>query len=493
MRAAALLAFLAVVTAGLAGCSVERPQVAVQGTDPDPPHPLRNSDFSWDPHFPDAGEPVVFTAHVRSSAADDELEQLIWDFGAVQYTDSRPTYTFDQEGAHDVSLRIRTAQAGTWTVERTVEVVGRSDGEPEPAPEPEPEPEGSPNGSTPDPQGNETEPASGDGFLCDGKTVDEPYRTHGEAETAAGDLVWAVLKTGFRFVAVLDADDGVLEYTVDGGAWQTAEPLVPDTTRVFILDGLPERKTLCFRVQGTDDVHAVETVNAMNAYDPDSGTYTINTLSLANELPAQARIEDGTARYGQILWDGTEGHVKSGRNIVLFQDPERHNSGWTTCYITLGILYPNLPPCNQTVDIIYTNDAFPGGAASTYIDAIQDPDRAIWMNWVWQGAAVSLDDTGAVLMHEMGHYAFGAMDLYDGDEACNDPALGLSIMGSDRSASEFDGPAFPCPDAGSIPEYVPSWTLIRERFPMVPAREAIDPGPSDDGGENFVHGFTIIG
>ncbi|HEX2022600.1 MAG TPA: hypothetical protein VHH36_07795, partial [Candidatus Thermoplasmatota archaeon] len=80
------------------------------------------------------------------------------------------------------------------------------------------------------------------------------------------------------------------------------------------------------------------------------------------------------------------------------------------------------------------------------------------------------------------HYAFGALDLYAAESDCWDPAWELSVMGLDLRASELDDETHRCPNEDDIPGYVPSWTLLRQRYPLVHDRSEPDAGPAGDGG-----------
>lgn len=315
--------------------------------------------------------------------------------------------------------------------------------------------------------------------------------TYGEGPSG---LVFAALKTGTRAVITWTTPEptvAYLEYSIDGGQWAIGgSDSTARTSHVFVLDGLPRNQTLCFTPQGLPP-QALSLRNAMFAHDGDA--YVLNLLVLANEQPTTSQLAAGLDSFAIGLNDATDGHVKAGRIIVLLGDLEAHNSGWTTCYVpmvfvSLAMGDPGIPSCHRAADVIFTADAAPQGAASTYKDAIWNPLASIWMNSYWQAGTVNLgDDVGMVLTHEMGHYAFGAMDLY-GDVAgtdgtdCFDAATGISVMGGDRAASEFDDEVNRCPNEEVIAGYVPTWTLLRERFPLVPDRAgSIAVGPTDAG------------
>lgn len=317
--------------------------------------------------------------------------------------------------------------------------------------------------------------------------------TYGEGPDG---LVFAALKTGFRAVVAWESVDPVrsrLSWSVDGGPERTMEEATARTAHAFVLDGLPVGRSLCFTA-GDGVPRALRLANAMNAHDGEA--YVLNLLVLANEPVETRALRAGLVDYAARLNDATDGEVRPGKIVVLLQDVEYHNSGWTSCFLASQVvtLLSASPSCRRVVDVIFTADAAPQGAASTYKDAIQQPDEAIWMNLYHQAGIVSTgDDVGAVLNHEMGHYAFGAMDLYgavtgtDGTD-CWSAATGISVMGGERGATEFDDEVNRCPNEAVLAGYVPTWTLLRERFPLVPDRGGvIDAGPAGPGAAYSLH------
>lgn len=319
--------------------------------------------------------------------------------------------------------------------------------------------------------------------------------TEGAGDAALPTLAYAALKTGHRAVVAWETSNAfaaTLTASVNGGPSATfTEPLARNQ-HVFILDGLPEGATFCFTPENGSP-HAMRLANAMNARI--GGVYTVNLLVLGNEQPDRAAVEGALDRFAETFWDATDGHVAAGRIITLFGDYERHNSGWTSCYLP-SILTGPTPFCQNVYDVLFTYDGSAGGAAQTYADAIRDPAQAIWMDQEFQAGLVTIpDDPGRVLMHEMGHYAFGAMDLYGAltgtDPDCWDAAKGLSVMGGNRAATEFDDEVNRCPNEAGIAGYVPTWTLLREDFPAIPERSVINAGPAGDGGRYARHSFVI--
>ena len=313
-------------------------------------------------------------------------------------------------------------------------------------------------------------------------------------------LVYAALKTGFRAVVAWETAEPVaatLTASLDGGEAQPFTEKVPRTQHVFVLDALPEGRSLCFTPQG-GSAHALRLANAMNAND--GAAYTVNLLVLGNEQPTRSAVENALDVFAESFWDATDGHVRAGRIVALFGDYERHNSGWVSCYLT-SIVTGDRPFCQNVYDVIFTYDLNPAAAAATYLDAIREPEPAIWMGQTTQAGLLDLDEPGRVLNHEMGHYTFGAMDLYgtlEGatvgtDPDCWDAAKGLSVMGGERDATEYDDEVNRCPNEAIIEGYVPTWTLLREDFPLVPDRAGvIDAGPAGDGGAYARRSIVVV-
>lgn len=317
---------------------------------------------------------------------------------------------------------------------------------------------------------------------------DPVTRTFGDG---ASGLVFAALKTGTRAVVAWTTparEAASLSWNVSGGATRVLVEATARTSHVFILDDLPRGESLCFSAPAIG-AHALSLRNAMYAHDGDA--YVINLLVLANEQPDVGDLETGLDGFAWRLRDATDGHVKAGRLVTLYGDLDHHNSGWATCYVANPPVDP--PACQRLVDVIFTADAFPAGAASTYLDGIQDADAAVWMNSYWQAGTVNLgDNVGAVLTHEMGHYAFGALDLYVGS-GCDVFEKSLSVMSSARNLTEFDDEVNRCPNEAEVTDYVPTWTLMRDRFPLVPDRAGlIDAGPTTPGDAYARPAFQLL-
>lgn len=490
--AVALVLALAAATAGCIQVQVGAPQPTATATSSSASHSTSSkpgalkADFTWSPQTPRVGQSVAFQPKA-DGLAGHKVDAWSWEFGDNGTSrDPSPSHVFRKAGESVVTLRLMTDDGRVAQAVHGVFVLNTGKA---PAPGP----------AAGNQTGNATEePAPVPGvFGCDGATVVEPNDTFGRDD---GGLAWAALKTGFRVAVVWATESATTEtlrYSVAGSATlaKTATESVPTSLHLFVLDGLPEGNYLCFTA-GSHPQHAVRLANAMKAFQPAGpgdahGTYVANYLVLNNEGGDLTEVTDGLARYADLLWDATDGWVRAGALLAVSGDYLHHNSGWASCYAT-GF---TSPLCNRLFDVIVTEDAFAEGAASTYRKGVTDPDVAIWMNTHWQAVPgpVSNDDFGAVLVHESGHYLFDMDDLYGDPVApdaqdCDVPELSMSIMGGGRDTTEYDDALHPCPHQPG--GYVPSWTLMRGQFPEVPERDAIDEGPSGNGGVAFVQAYV---
>lgn len=115
MRALSTIAIL--VALALAGCS--GPADPASADD----HPLRGSDFTWSPTFPELGDVVTFDAAPRSSIDGDELERITWSIEGSAADGWHPEYTFSAPGEHDVAMTVNSTEGGEYTVTKTVSVL----------------------------------------------------------------------------------------------------------------------------------------------------------------------------------------------------------------------------------------------------------------------------------------------------------------------------------------------------------------------------------
>ncbi len=332
-----------------------------------------------------------------------------------------------------------------------------------------------------------------------GGLADEASRTSGSGGASEPTLVWAALKTGNRAAIIWHTDQpsmAGLTYNVSGGNSSSTQDLTPRQLHLFVLDDLPVGHTLCFQTwddAGPGQPHALRLANAMNDYDPTQGAYTINLLALSNEEPGeqgQELIRESFPTFASILRDATDGHVQAGRIILIHGDPFNHHSGFLTCRAPTLFVERRTPTCNEIFDVVYGYGGMPHAEGSTSRDGIQGRDDAIYMNNRMWDKTLRSDPVGMgwVLTHEMGHYAFGAMDLYTvagQGPTCYDAVTRISVMGNNWNAREFDDEINRCPNEdliGLTQEYVPTWTNLRERFPEIPERAGPPrPGPNSPG------------
>ena len=442
------------------------------------------AEFTWSPGTPRVQQDVRFQGKAEGLGGK-AVDMWSWDFGDNGTSrSSAPTHKYTKAGDWTVTLRILTTDGRTSQATHRVLVLnpGTSNGSGVSSGP------GAGNGSTLPPP-----PPTPGVFDCGGTEVLEPFDTFGRDDSLPA-LSWAALKSGFRFAVAWTTEQptaATLRYTIGNGAERTATETVPTKVHLFVLEGMAPGEVICFTA-GAAPMHAARAANAMTAFQPGDphGTYVVNYLVLVNEGGDVQEVEAGLARYAELLWDSTDGWVRAGALLVFVGDYLHHNSGWTSCYIASI----DTPACNRVFDVVVTEDAAPQGAASTYRKGVTDPDVAMWMNMHWQAVpgTLSLDDFGAVLVHEAGHYLFDMADLY-GDpvvpdsQECDSPSFDISIMGGGRELTEFDDRLHPCPTQGS--GYVPSWTLMRGQFPEIPERDAIDPGPVGNGGLAFVQTY----
>jgi hypothetical protein len=437
-------------------------------------------DFTWSPEAPRTGDSVRFQASA-SNPGGRTVDSWTWDFGDNS-TGRGPSvgHAYTKAGARDVVLRALSSDGTVLQAQHNLFVLAPGQAAPPPR---------APGNSSTGPVDVPPPPPPGE-FMCPAGPVTEPFDTFGRDDSLPG-LSWAALKTGFRFAVAWSTESPTIEtlrYTVGRDPERSLSDVAPTRVHLFVLDDLPTGQTICFTA-GTAPLHAARLANAMTAFQEAEphGVYTINVLVLANEGGDLTEIEPGMQRFAELLWDSTDGWVRAGAMMVVAGDYLHHNSGWALCYVG-GV---SSAVCNQVYDVIVTEDAVPQGAASTYRQGVKDPDAAMWMNQHFQAmpGPLSMDDFGAVLVHEAGHYFFDMDDLY-GDpvvpdsQACDLPEHSMSIMGGGRDTTEFDDELRPCPTQGA--DYVPSWTLMRDQFDRIPDRDGpVLQGPSGTGGLAF--------
>lgn len=497
VRAAAAAASILVALLATAGC------IQIQVGEPPAPRPDPTKapssraglslDFTWTPDLPRAGEPVRLQAEVEGLAGRS-VDEWTWDLGDGKAAKGPAvTHVFAKAGERTVGLRALASDGTVLQASHSILVLAQGRGGSGPVAS------AGGNGTA----GNATQesplPPPGE-FTCPEGPVVEPYDTFGRDDSLPG-LAWAALKTGFRFAVVWSTEEPTTEtlrYSVAGGPELTVTELAPTRVHLFALEGLPEGKTICFRA-GSAPLHAARLANAMTAFQPApatstaQGTYTLNVMVLVNEAGDLTEVEPGMDRFAQMIWDATDGGVRVGAMLIVAADYAHHNVGWPTC----GLIDTAPVVCNNLYDAIVTEAANPAGAASTNRQGIREPQLTIWMNLHWQAVPgpLSLDDFGAVLTHEAGHYVFDMDDLYGSNTVvtteCYDETTGVSIMAGDRSATEFDDPMTPCPN--QPPGYTTSWEFLQGQFPEVADRPTGPvPGPEGNGRVAFRHTYRGV-
>lgn len=338
-------------------------------------------------------------------------------------------------------------------------------------------------------------------LLCDGVVVEEEHNTFGAGDKNIPDLSWAVLKSGFRVVVAWQTvgfSPGTLDYHLGDGNWRTAALDLETRTHVFVLDDLPVGQTLCFRASDatrTSGLHAVKLVNGPNAYEPATGTYVFNTLSLANEAAPSQLLAPIYHEFATRLWDASNGHVRSGMNLLLHQDLQRHQTGHNTCTVPAAVWTSiAVPICEQVFDVVHVHESDAREPSVAAQDGVNLPASTIWLNaahgsdQLYADAEKARTEIGPLLMHDVGHYLFDLPDAFryeDGprdapvgeqpplvESDCFDPESLISVMGNHRGAREFDGLQDRCENRAALGDPIPAWMAIKERFPTVPWRDA---------------------
>lgn len=356
---------------------------------------------------------------------------------------------------------------------------------------------------------------------CQGVSGAEQNATHGEGDATLPTLAWAALKTGFRVVVAwetLAPTPGEVVYHVEGAADSARKVGLPASTRHVIVLEDPDMVVggvLCFQARAGPLLSAWHAVRLANAYvrpPGETGAYTVNLLVHATEAHKDLdTIEAALSVFAQKVWDATDGNVRLGRVFFVAGDPQRQGAGYDRCRIqgpNDPLAFFRDPACDaigtHSYDVFFTNDVNGANAWGSFL-GIAFPDRHIWVraNGTVPGHGASgfpftPDEVGFILAHEFGHYALDARDAYTGFGAgivkCYDAATGVSLMGSDRRATELDeATVAPCP-SGTVPSgYRESWEWMQDHYVDV-ADRAGGPvaGPSGTGGVFEVHAHRYV-
>lgn len=340
-------------------------------------------------------------------------------------------------------------------------------------------------------------------FACDGETVEEPAPFQGRDE-AFHRMTWGALKTGFRFaVAVPGVDGATLVYRVEDGPEITLD-LQGRSDPLFVFDVLAPgqatgKQVICFHVvvDGVaSSLHAARLGNGPTSWDELHARYSLNIYILAAEGVDRATLEAGLPVYAQTMWDASDGVMTAGVVFVHYGGAVQAAETYEACNTPAVSLNGALGGMSSTVcdnrfDIVFSYFENPLAAGSTPAWGIEQPYAVIVMNQLYEAGLLLASDAneiGKVLQHELGHYAKGLADYYAslaGGPDCYDAQTSISIMGSNRAATEYDDELHPCPNEAFIEadgqDYIPSWQLWQEGYPNVPDRLEIDPGPDGVG------------
>lgn len=320
-------------------------------------------------------------------------------------------------------------------------------------------------------------------------------------------------KTGYRFVFAWEATQQVVpqvEFGTDpGNLNRTATPIppgIPDTAGLALADDRSLiGQTIFWRVRDllTDEVSDTKSFVARNAYtawDPVDESYTINLLiqldsqSLPPEIDPDVALEDiaeGVNVFAERLFDMLDGHAKLGE--VLITDTTTDYNGALPFLINFVNLNECVPATTNVADVIVsTAQPF---ASQTFRWAINDPCQAFVIGRLGQLVIPWTDDLhmGGVAAHEMGHYAFGAPDLYnvaditqsepnfgDGIPWCRNLEWDGSMM---HNTGGWNGAIWELTELDRNPVTTPcdhegapySWDVLRTRYGNVPESPATGP------------------
>lgn len=302
-------------------------------------------------------------------------------------------------------------------------------------------------------------------------------------------------KTGFRGIVAWQASAPVLA-TVHYGTSPTALTLTattqaPDSAGMLVLEGLAEGRLYYWQVEDliTGQRSVVKSFASTNAYTEWTGSaYTIDLVvqvdsnALPDAVPHDLGLNDigaGMNIFAERIYDATDGLVRIG-NILI-----------TDTNVDYAANVPGNPatvtrvctPTNYADTLVQTSMPFD---SHTYGYAIADACRQFYLGRIGQLVYEWQDDmhVGYVAAHEVGHYAFGAPDLYDLSTAvalpsgCANDAWDGSLM---NNAGDWDATAHrwrlteldrnptltPC-DHSNNAAY--TWDTLRSRYLNVPLR-----------------------
>lgn len=298
-------------------------------------------------------------------------------------------------------------------------------------------------------------------------------------------------KTGFRAVVAWEASEPIAGYVKWGtsSAALVNEVLpvagVVDTGGMVVFDHGNAGSTIYYRVvdriSGVQS--AVRSFTAENAYSAvAAGVATINLLvvldsaSLPDVIPVDQGLNDlaaGVNILAERVYDALDGYARIGKVLV------------TDTVLNRPVNVPARGLCTAVTGSTI------GTAADFLVQTTVPFDSHTWTPWMidskctgiylgrlgWLVVPWDIDlDLGITMAHELMHYAFNSLDLYDvaTGEGCNVPQYDISLMdnssgytGERWMYTELDRPSTAtCPGVAAANS---SWTRLRARYTNVPA------------------------
>lgn len=271
-----------------------------------------------------------------------------------------------------------------------------------------------------------------------------------------------------------------------------SQPPQPDAAGMVVVDDLfnpyaPATPAQTWFVQVTDTSSGVRSAivefDATNAYRDWNGTsYTVDLLvsvdspAVSDDVPHDLGLQDiaaGMNILAERIYDATDGFVIIGNVLVTEVDALADSSIDLSCYTPTAI---------ADIEVLTA----PPFSSQTSRWGIEDPCSTIMIGREGQLAVHRwIDDlhVGHVTSHEVGHYGFGADDLYTvasdfpGGVNCDNPSWDGSLMhnsgGWNPTLGRWDNTELdrnpmltPCQHGSSIW----SWDALRSRYTNVPRR-----------------------
>jgi hypothetical protein len=301
------------------------------------------------------------------------------------------------------------------------------------------------------------------------------------------DLRVVSLKAGTRAAVVWRTDAPTTSH-VRFGIGQTlvpasprARPEAPTRDHVALLEPLTPGRIYRVLVVAAGALGASTSETSFEArapaFDEAAAAYAINLLVRFDWDLTRSEMQDWSAAFEAAATrvnDMTDGWVSLG-TVVLADATGADPSGFTYC---------SPAECGAGADVAVFSgvglDLYPGPARvplmwpQSVIGGIERAGASIevprWLDWpVPEDETVRRPYIGAMLTHELGHYALWLDDQYGSTaDECVSSAFDLSIM-SNLSATEIDSKDTPC--AWQQTHGGNSWDLLlRAHYPEIPTR-----------------------